>query len=607
MRRRLMSLLLAGALATSGLAACSTVTTTPETVSQSAAQASTSTDSTGAATSSAPTTTTASVLAENTAPQPTTVTTSSAATVSITLDGSSISADGAGVTVDGSTATITAAGAYQLSGTLDDGQIVIDTDDIDPVTLILSGASLSSSTSAPLYVKEAAGVELVLADGTENQIADAASYVYASADEDEPNAALFSDDPLRISGGGTLTVLASYNDGIASKNGLTISGGTIAVTAADDGVRGKDYLVVEGGTLTVNAGGDGLVSDNAEDAALGYIAISGGTLAITAGGDGVAAATDLAVSAGELSVTSGGGSSAALAADQSAKGLKAGVRLVIDDGSFSIDAAEDALHSDGDLTVNGGTFSIAAGDDAAHGETALTVNGGTLDVSTSFEGLESAAITLNGGDVTVVASDDGVNAAGDDATTQGGFGGGGPGGSFTLDINGGTLVVTAGGDGIDANGSITMTDGLVLVNGPTAQMNGALDYDGSFTISGGTFVAVGSAGMAQAPDGSSSQNSLLLFFDQAQAAGTLIQIVDSTGMPVLAFAPTTTFQALTFSAPELATGETYQVLLGGSAGGEASDGLYTGGSVTGGTASTSFTVQGVVTQVGSGGGRGRFR
>jgi len=66
--------------------------------------------------------------------------------------------------------------------------------------------------------------------------------------------------------------------------------------------------------------------------------------------------------------------------------------------------------------------------------------------------------------------------------------------------------VDAGGDGIDINGSVVMAGGYLIVHGPIYNMNGAVDYDGSFTISGGLLVAAGSAGMAQAPGGNSSQN-----------------------------------------------------------------------------------------------------
>ncbi|NTU82377.1 MAG: carbohydrate-binding domain-containing protein [Chloroflexales bacterium] len=610
MARRIITLLLACVLALAALTACTTTTA----VSTSAGgdtltvqTTSPSTDTTGTTTSIAGSATAATVLAENSAPYAADASVADSANAAqITLQGSAITVESASVTVDGSVATITAAGTYQISGSLDDGQIVVDTSDEAPVYLILSGASISSSTSAPIYVKQAEAAEIILADGTANFLTDGATYVYPSADQDEPNAALFSDDTLVISGTGSLTVEANYNGGIASKNGLTIESGAITVTAADDGIRGKDYLLIEDGTITVNAGGDGLVSDNAEEATQGYISIAGGVLNLTAGGDGIQAETDLVATAGDVTVVAGGGSGATLSEDLSAKGLKAGAALSIDGGSFTINAAEDALHTDGDLTVNGGTFSITAGDDGMHGETSLTVNGGDIQVTESYEGIESANITLNAGTVSIVASDDGVNAAGGDGTANAGGPGGGAmgGGNFTLNINGGTLIVDSTGDGVDVNGTIMMTDGLLIVNGPTEQMNGALDYDGGFTVSGGTVVAVGSAGMVQAPDTSSSQNALLLYFDAAQAAGTLVHIADSAGNTVLTFAPSKAYQSLAFSSAAFVSGETYQVSLGGSVAGSSEGGLSSDGSYTGGTAYTSFTVESVVTQVGSG---GRFR
>jgi hypothetical protein len=75
-----------------------------------------------------------------------------------------------------------------------------------------------------------------------------------------------------------LTVYGNYNDAIASKDELTIQGGTINVIAVDDGIRGKDYLLIEDGHITVTAAGDGLKSDNEENPELGYITIENGLI-----------------------------------------------------------------------------------------------------------------------------------------------------------------------------------------------------------------------------------------------------------------------------------------------------------------------------------------
>jgi hypothetical protein len=515
-----------------------------------------------------------------------------AAVTTIVMEGTSITVNGNGATVNGSNVTITASGTYRLSGTLTDGQVAVDTEDNNLVSLILAGVDIRNSTSAAINIANANDAAIILEEGTQNYVTDATTYVYVNAGDDEPNAAIFSDDALTISGSGSLTVQANYNDGIASKDTLIITDATITVQSVDDGIRGKDYLMVTGAHLNVTTQGDGLKSDNEDAAALGYISIAGSTIDITAGGDAIQAQTNLTIDDGEFVLVSGGGSSVRASDDLSAKGLKAGVNLTINGGTFVVDSADDTLHANDSLTVNAGTFTLATGDDAIHADANITINGGSINITTSYEGIESAVITINGGEIHLVSSDDGVNAAGDNF------------GNYFLYIHGGYLVVNANGDGLDANGSIQMTGGTVIVNGPTMAMNSALDYDGSFAITGGFLVAAGSSRMAQVPGTQSTQNSLLINLDSAQQAGSLVHIQTSDGKNVLTFAPVKGYQSIAFSSPELATGVTYDVFFGGSADGTTADGLYQTGNYTGGTQATSFTVSSVVTQIGR---SGRFR
>lgn len=538
--------------------------------------------------------------------------------IAITLDGSTATTDAAGVVVDGSRVTITAAGTYRLSGSLDDGRIVVDTQDDGTVRLILDGADIHNETGAAIHVANADKTVIVLADGTESRVSDGASYELDDPETDEPNAALFSEDALTIWGAGSLVVEGTYNDGIASKDGLILAGGAIQVTAVDDGIRGKDYLVVKGGQITVAAGGDGLKSDNDQDETAGLITVEGGVLDITAGGDAIQAHTAVWIAGGEFTVTTGGGSSARLDASTSAKGIKAGDQVVIDTGTFHMNTADDAIHSNGSLVIHGGTFVIATGDDAIHADGSIEIYGGSITITDSYEGLESAVITVNAGEIWIVSSDDGINLAGgtDGSGTQlqAGFAGGRPGrgggpgmdnfadaANYQLYINGGTIVVDSGGDGVDSNGSIEMTGGVVLIHGPTENMNGALDYVTTFQISGGLLVAVGSAGMAEAPDASSSQCSLLLNLNGTLRAGNLIHIESAGGDEVLTFAPSKNIQSIAFSSPDLEPGETYDVYYGGSSTGEESGGLYQGGTYSAGTEYVSFTTNSVVTMLGTGG------
>lgn len=531
--------------------------------------------------------------------------------IELTGDTASVtgSADSDAVTISGSTVTITAAGTYELSGTLDDGQIVVASAGEGTVRLILNGVEVSNSTGSALVVTEADEAMIVLADGSSNTFADTDGY----AEDADANAALYSAADLTITGTGALEVTGNGNDGISSTDGLVIDSGTITVTAVDDGIRGKDYLVLTRGTVTVTAGGDGLKSDNDEDVTRGYIALTGGTVDVTAAGDGMQAVTDIVLAGADVTVESGGGHTAQVTDDVSSKGVKSGVVTVIDGGTLVVDAADDALHSDGTVRVAAGEVSLATGDDGVHADTALDVIGGTLTVTASYEGLESPAISIGGGTVSVTASDDGLNASSGSTTTetgataQGGGGGGGgmdSDGGETITITGGTTVIDADGDGFDSNGSATMSGGTLVVNGPTNSGNGALDVNGTFTVSGGTLLAAGSAGMAVSPDSASEQTFVAIALDSSQAAGTVVQLVDGAGAVVMAFDSVKEFQSVVFSSDELVAGETYSVYVGGTASGEIIAGVYSDGDYSSATNSTTVTAGEAATGTMGGGGAG---
>lgn len=522
----------------------------------------------------------------------------------IHLNGDSISVDGSGASVDGTTVTIESAGAYLVDGTLNDGQLVVDTEDKEKVQIILDDVTMTNSTSSPFFISNAEKTIVILKSGTTNTLNDAQTYIYPNPEEDEPNAALFSKDNLSISGEGSLVINANYGDGIKSKDGLVIDSGTIKITSVDDGMIGKDYLYIKNGTIDIQASGDGIKSTEDSDPALGYMVISGGTFTIKAAGDGVQAETDLTVSGGSFDIETGGGSGAYLASDASAKALKSATQTVIDGGSFVISAADDGVHSNGNITINKGSFTIATGDDGVHADAELTINGGDINVTESYEGIESAVITINDGTVRVISSDDGVNVAGGaDGSGQqhpphqppGGGDDFNYDGDYYLYINGGYIVVNADGDGIDANGAIEMTDGKVLVDGPSADNNGALDFDGYFKIFGGYLLATGSSRMAQMPGTASTQNSVLASFN-TKSANTLVHLQDSNQSELFTFQPTKSYASVVFSAPSLVNGS-YSLYTGGTSTGTNTDGLYTGGTYSGGTKVRDFTVSSVTTKV----------
>ncbi len=246
------------------------------------------------------------------------------------------------------------------------------------------------------------------------------------------------------------------------------------------------------------------------------------------------------------------------------KALKAGSFLAIAGGSFTIDAQDDALHSNTGVAISGGSLRISAGDDGIHADESAYIGNGLITVTTSYEGIEGTRIHIAGGEIELTSSDDGINVAGGNDQS-----GGGQDMFAQLDgarfiISGGTLSVNAQGDGLDTNGSGYITGGVVTVAGPTGSGNGALDYNGVLEISGGTLIAVGSAGMNQAPSTGSVQPSIAGILDASQQAGSALTLTDSAGNVLLSYTPNKAYQFVAFSSADLKSGATYSINVDGT-------------------------------------------
>ncbi|PRQ10711.1 hypothetical protein C1Y63_10055 [Corynebacterium sp. 13CS0277] len=406
---------------------------------------------------------------------------------------------------------------------------------------------------------------------------------------------------LLAGGEQTVTAQGTGVSATAEDAGLVgITGGKLSVDAQLDAISARD-IVVAGGTTDLRAGGGAATTAHTEDTAAGDVAgAPGGGMPDRPGmGEPPAGApTDMPAPPtgdgaggpgagdgsrpvpppggfGSLGGPAGGpggesSGTSATASEESddgspkPRGLHASRYVIIDldadidvttsttrqpantPASLAVDAADDAINGGFGVRMDSGAVRLAAGDDGVHGERFLLLTGGDLTVEHSTEGLEANQIIATGGTSSVTASDDGWNAQTADTDPL----------EVTMTIAGGTHTVNAQGDGVDANGSIVMRGGTLLVQGPTGGGDGALDFDDTFTLDGGTLVAVGSTGMVQNPDaGSQSWISVPL----AGAKGSTVQVRDSNGEVLAELTAAKEFGAVQASAPGMTADKEYTV------------------------------------------------
>ena len=503
--------------------------------------------------------------------------------VKITLNKTTVTVSGSGAKADGSTITITEEGVYVVSGTLEDGQIIVDASDSDKVQIVLEGVNINCETNAAIYVREADKVFITLAENSSNTLG--GGNEYTQIDDNTVDGVIFSKSDLVCNGTGSLTIEADYKHGIVSRDDLVITGGTYKITAADNGITAKDQLKILDGIFDIDAANSAVKAKNAEDAELGNIYIAGGI--------------------------------------------------------FTIEAEQDGFHATGSMVVDDGTITVNSGDDGFHAELDTVIHGGTILVEESYEGLEGKRVVVNGGDITVNASNDGVNAvgsgdddsnaassnndssaavnSGDDSSISGAADGkepsqmppdtengsdmqpsqdfdpenapsggnapqsfdpgnapsdgnapqkmqGGPGGGgnseLYIKITGGTLTVSADGDGLDSNGGLLVTGGTTIVYGPTSDGDSALDYDGSAIATGGTLAAIGSAGMTESFDEAFTQPVITYYGTETQSADTTITLTDSDGSALFTVTPEKAYASIVLTCPEMKLDATYTLAAG---------------------------------------------
>ena len=224
--------------------------------------------------------------------------------IAINLSDGVSTADSDSVVIDGDTITITEEGTYILSGSLTNGQIVVEAENAK-VQLVLDNADISCETSAAIYVKDADKVFITTTDGSTNTVC--TSGEFEAIDDNNIDAAIFSKSDLTLNGAGSLEVTCPNGHGILSKDDLAITSGEYVVDAGKHALSGKDSVRIAGGIFDLTAGRDGIHSENTDEEEKGFVYIENGSFTITSDGDGIDASYVVEIVDGSFDITAGGG------------------------------------------------------------------------------------------------------------------------------------------------------------------------------------------------------------------------------------------------------------------------------------------------------------
>lgn len=409
------------------------------------------------------------------------------------------------VAIEGNVVKITQAGSYAFTGELSDGRIVVEADKEDAVELVLNGVDITCSDYAPIQVLQADNVTINLAEESVNVLTDGSTYSLAD-EEDNTDGVIFSKDDLEFKGNGTLYINGNYKHGIVGKDDVTIHGGTYVIQAVEDGVNANDSITIEDGDFTITAGDDGIHVDEL-----------------------------LTINAGIIMIA------------ESTEGLE-GHQVIINGGDIDITASDDGINSN-------------SGSDSENAELNVTMEAGGAFPEVAEEG----TLPERPEDGTFPEESERGNILGGERG-QGRMGG------ITMDtdvdsliqINGGTIHVDANGDGLDSNGYLEINGGAIYISGSVGNGDSAIDYGLEATISGGSIVAAGFSGMAEAFSSESQQYSILYKMQDTKAAGTSVVVRDSSGAEILSFTPDKEYNCLILSSPEMKEGETYTIEIDGN-------------------------------------------
>ena len=286
---------------------------------------------------------------------------------------SGVESDGSGFTVTGSTVSFEKAGSYLVTGLNNEGNIIIKASSVE---LYLQNILLSSSTTAPITVNSKLnGVKIVALEN-----------VILKDKEEESSTGecavikIKKKSEVTIENQSTFTLSGTCKNVIKGGEETSVifgkSDGTYTIDAQNNGIASDGYLEFNGGVFNIDTkSGDAVKStpDDTDTDSLGRILVNDGTFTINSYADAFKAKNNITIVKGKFIIkTENGYQSSTFNSDsQSAKGFKVnnnvtGSEIFVHSAEMTLDTADDAFHSNGNLTIVSGKVQIHSKDDGLH-------------------------------------------------------------------------------------------------------------------------------------------------------------------------------------------------------------------------------------------------
>lgn len=347
---------------------------------------------------------------------------------------------------------------FEISGKLC-GSLSFDINRDTDAVIELGGIEILSYGDCPIYISSAKNADISAKKDTENSINDLRS------EAAELKSAIYSVCDLKLKGTGKLTVVSENNNGIHSKDDLTVQKLTLSVSCIDNALKGNDGVTVKSGEITlISRKGDGIKTSDSSVSSKGNqkgdAVIEGGKISIFAACDGIDAAHDAVIEGGEISIMTdrySEYSEEVAAAKNGADTLKA----------MSTEKENRGMGGPGGGGPGGGPgggFGGGFGGDpgggfgGGHGGGMGGFGGGgnTDKGDYSTKGIKAANdITVSGGEITVRSYDDALHANSGNSLENGLSSTG------NVTVKGGTLTLSSNDDAIHADGAAVIEGGVI--------------------------------------------------------------------------------------------------------------------------------------------------